>query len=390
MLFRATSDTKHADWHASDMTLSRMAAGLALLLVLPLLAATPSARAESTVETTAVTCDPMTLRQRAAQSVAVGLPGTSASRAARHLVKSDAGSVILFSRNIEGADQLKTMLRRLRAAAPHRLLVGVDEEGGRVARLGSAGLVHRVPAARWLGQNVSADNVEYRGRRLGREMKDLGVNWNLAPVYDVSNTAGNSVIGDRSYSSRPGKVARYGGAFARGLDASGVRATAKHFPGHGRTTTDSHDVLPTIKASRSELWDTDILPYRRAKEDLTAVMTAHVRYPGLDINGPASLSARTYRLLRRDVGFRGLAVTDALEMGAITRNHTVPEAAEKAVAAGADMALATDWRKADPMTDRLVNAVRAGRLSRQRLDTAARRVLRAKGYGSERIACLVD
>lgn len=350
----------------------------------------PARAASAATETTAVTCERMTLRQRAAQAVAVGLPGTTASRAARHLVRSDAGSVILFGPNIANADQLKTMLRRLRGAAPHRLLVGVDEEGGRVARLGDAGLVSRLPAARWLGQNVSADNVEWRGRRLGGEMKDLGVNWNLAPVYDVSSTASNSVIGDRSYSARAGKVARYGGAFARGLAATGVRATAKHFPGHGRTTTDSHEVLPTIRASRSELWETDILPYRRAKEHLTAVMTAHVRYPGLDINGPASLSRKTYRLLRRDVGFRGLAVTDALEMGAVTRNHTIPEATEKAVAAGADVALASDWRQADPMTDRLVNAVRANRLSRARLNSAVRRVLAAKGYGAERISCLVD
>lgn len=378
---------------AAEIVLQRKtSAGAAFLFAAALLATllpvAPAGAESATVQTAAVTCNRMTLRQRAAQSVAVGLPGTTASRAARHLVSSDAGSVILFSPNIQGADQLKTMLRRLRSVAPHRLLVGVDEEGGRVARLGDAGLVTRVPAARWLGQNVSADNVEWRGRRLGREMTDLGVNWNLAPVYDVSSTASNSVIGDRSYASRPRKVARYGGAFARGLDATGVRATAKHFPGHGRTTTDSHDVLPTIRASRSELWETDILPYRRAKEHLSAVMTAHVRYPGLDINGPASLSRKTYRLLRRDVGFRGLAVTDALEMGAVTRNHTIAEATEKAVAAGADIALVTDWRKADPMTDRLVNAVRAGRLPLARLNTAVRRVLAAKGYGAERVACL--
>ena len=365
----------------------------ALLLACALLAApvsAPPARAAAGQRTTAaVTCEPMTLRQRAAQTISVGLPGTGAGRRARHLVKSDAGSVILFSDNIDSAAQVRRMLRRLRDVAPHRLLVGVDEEGGRVARLGQAGLVTPVPAARWLGQNASVDNVEFRGRRLGRQMLDLGVDWNLAPVYDVSSTAPNSVIGDRSYSARPRKVARYAGAFARGLDTAGVAATAKHFPGHGRTTTDSHEVLPTVRASRKELEETDILPYRTAQRRLTAVMTAHVAYPGLDIKGPASLSRKTYRLLRRDVGFRGLAVTDSLDMGAVTRNHSIPQAAEKAIRAGADMALTVSWREADPMTDRIVRAVRADRLQRGRLDSAVRRVLVAKGYGPARIDCLV-
>ena len=369
-----------------------MRAAPALLLACALLvalASAPPARAAVARTVAAVTCEPMTLRQRAAQTISVGLPGTTAGPRARHLVRSDAGSVIVFSDNIDSAPQLRRMLRRLRDVAPHRLLVGVDEEGGRVARLGQAGLVTRVPAARWLGQNVSADNVEFRGRRLGRQMLDLGVDWNLAPVYDVSSTAPNSVIGDRSYSSRPRKVARFAGAFARGLDSAGVAATAKHFPGHGRTTTDSHEVLPTVRASRKTLWETDILPYRTAQRRLSAVMTAHVAYPGLDIKGPASLSRKTYRLLRRDVGFQGLAVTDSLDMGAVTRNHSIPEAAEKAIRAGADMALTVSWREADPMTDRIVRAVRADRLRRDRLNSAVRRVLAAKGYGPARIDCLV-
>ncbi len=366
----------------------RAAAWLALLTSIAGLASTAAipAAAETSV---AVTCERMTLRERAAQTVAVGLPGTTASRRARHLVRSDAGSVVLFASNIEGAGQLKRMLRNLREVAPHRLLVAVDEEGGRVARLGDAGLVTRVPAARWLGRNATVDNVEYRGRRLGREMLELGVNWDLAPVYDVSSTAANSVMGDRSYSGRPRKVARYGGAFARGLDTAGVLATAKHFPGHGRTTTDSHEVLPTINASRNTLWETDLVPYRRASGPLSAVMTAHVRYPGLDIDGPASLSRKTYRLLRRDIGFRGVAVTDDLAMGAISRRHNVPQATEKAIRAGADVALTAYWGHADAMTDRLVGAVRAQRISRARLNQAAGRVLTAKGYGAARVGCLL-
>lgn len=345
------------------------------------------AAAEEQTATVSASCEVMTLRQRAAQTVAAGLPGTTASSTARKIVRADAGTVILMGHNITGRTQLKTMIRDLRSVAPYRLLVASDEEGGRVSRLDDYGLVHHVPAARWLGDNATEDNVRWRGKRLGREMKDLGVNWNFAPVYDVSSTAWNSVIGDRSYSGQPRKVVRYGRAFATGLRRGGVNTTAKHFPGHGRTTTDSHTTLPTINVSRKTLWETDLLPFRKAKKPLTAMMTAHVAYPGLDIHGPASLSRKTYRLMRRDVGFNGVAITDALGMGAVSSRYSTPEAAEKAIRAGADIALTTEWDKAAPMTDRLVNAVRNGRLPRARINQAANRVLRAKGYTAEQRAC---
>ena len=282
------------------------------------------------------------------------------------------------------------MLSGLRADAAHRLLVASDEEGGRVSRLDDDGLVTPVPAARWLANNASAANVEDRGRRLGRQMRDLGVNWNFAPVYDVTSASSSSVIGDRAYSGRPAVVARYAGAFARGLRAGGVRTTAKHFPGHGRTTTDSHSTLPVVKASRSTLWPTDLYPYRVASDPLSAVMTAHIAYPGLGIDGPASLHPATYRLLRKDVGFRGIAITDALEMGAVANRHSRPQAALIALRAGADVALTTQWDKAAAMTDRIVDAVGDGRLSRARLNQAAARVLRSKGYTTEQVGCLLS
>ena len=369
--------------------LTAVAAALALVGT-PLSAAPRNSAAPAATRAAAVIpCEPMTLRERVAQTIAAGLPGTTANESARELVRHDAGSVLIMSHNISGRAQLKSMLADLRDAAPHRLLVASDEEGGRVSRLDDRGLVTKVPAARWLGRNATTDNVRWRGRRLGDEMKALGVNWNFAPVYDVSSTRSNSVIGDRSYGARPRKVARYGGAFAQGLRRAGVRTTAKHFPGHGRTTTDSHETLPTINASRRTLWETDLYPFREAKEPLSAVMTAHVAYPGLDINGPASLSRKTYRLLRRDVGFRGVAVTDALGMGAISTRYSQPKAAEKAIRAGADVALTTQWAKADPIADRLVAAVRKGRLTRARVDQAAGRVLRAKGYTKEQRGCLL-
>ena len=363
---------------------------MAVLLVAAVTAALLSGVPQTPASAAASSCRQMNYRQRAAQTVATGLPGTTASTTARNIVKYHAGTVILMGHNITGRTQLKTMLAGLRDAAPHRLLVASDEEGGRVSRLDDDGLVTPVPSARWLANNATAANVEYRGRRLGQQMRDLGVNWNFAPVYDVSSASSDSVIGDRSYSGRPAVVARYGGAFARGLRAGGVRTTAKHFPGHGRTTTDSHSTLPTVYASRSTLWQTDLYPYRVASDPLSAVMTAHIAYPGLGIKGPASLHPATYRLLRQDIGFGGIAITDALEMGAVADRYSRPRAAVMALQAGADVALTTQWDKAAAMTDRIVDAVVDGRLSRARLNQAAGRVLRSKGYSAEQVGCLLS
>jgi beta-N-acetylhexosaminidase len=338
---------------------------------------------------TRLPCEPLSLRERAAQTVMTGIPSTSATGATVRLVERHAGSVVLLGRNIDDAQQLRTLLRRLRSAAPFRLLVAVDEEGGRVSRLGENGLVDRLPSARTLGAEKSPAQLRRIGERLGRQIADLGIDWNLAPVLDVADAGRNTVIGDRSYSGDARVAAAAGAAFAEGLATGGVLTTGKHFPGHGRTTVDSHDRMPTVTASRRALWRRDIRPFRAALPSLDAVMTAHVRYTALDERRPASLSPAVHRLLRRDLAYRGLVVTDALEMGAIARRRTVPEAAEQALRAGADVALIGDWTATADATTRIVDAVRRGRLSRARVEQAAGRVLTAKGYSAAEVGCLL-
>lgn len=335
-----------------------------------------------------VTCEPLGLRQRAAQTVMTAVPGTRMSAHTRRLVAGNAGAVLLLGDNVRSARQLHRFTTAMRRAAERRLLVAVDEEGGRVARLGEKGIVDHLPSARRLAQTRTPRQVRHLGLRLGRQLRQVGIDWNLAPVLDVTAASDSSVIGDRSYGGTARTVARYGRAFANGLRAGGVLTAGKHFPGHGRTSTDSHESLPTVTASISQLRRRDIRPFREALPTLDAVMSAHVRYPALDRHRPASLSSAVTRLLRQDLGYRGLLVTDDLEMGAITERWTVPAAAEMALRAGADVVVVSGWWHAGDVVGRLRRAVIDGRIPRHRLDRAVSRVLEAKGYTPGKIACL--
>lgn len=334
-------------------------------------------------------CARLTLRQRAAQTMMTGLPDAHPSEANLDLVRRHAGTVLLRGHNVADARQLRRLARRLDEAAPFRMLVAIDEEGGRVSRLGEKGIVDQLPSARVLARRHSPREIRRIALRLGRQMADVGVDWNFAPVLDVADADRNTVIGDRSFSGDPDVAAAAGAAFARGLRDAGVMTTGKHFPGHGRTTVDSHETLPTVTASRRQLLRRDVRPFAAALPALDAVMSAHVRYTALDERRPASLSPAATRLLRRDLGYEGLLITDALEMGAITSQRRIPQAAEQALRAGADVLLVGEWSVTPKVTTRLVRAVRAERVAQERLDQAVGRVLAAKGYGPARIACML-
>lgn len=370
--------------------------GTGLLTVALLAAGTGPARAQPddtspvTFAATTDSCQPLTLRERAAQTVMTGIPGTRPSSTTARLVQRHAGSVILLGYNVSSGPQLQRLTQVLRRDARARVLVAVDEEGGRVARLGQKGIVDHLPSARTLARTRTPKQIRRLGARLGRQMAAVGMDWNLAPVLDVANPDKNTAIGDRSYSGDPAVVAAAAQAFAKGLRSEGVRTTGKHFPGIGRTTVDSHNRMLTVTASRRALLRRDVQPFAEALPQLDAVMSGHVRYTALDRKRPASLSRSATRLLRNDLGYEGLLLTDSLSMGAITRRWTVPQAAEKALRAGADILLVLDWNTTPTVTSRIVAAVRNGRISRGRLDQAVGRVLAAKRYGPRQISCLLS
>jgi len=256
----------------------------------------------------------------------------------KRLSAKELGGVILFRRSIESVEQVHALAAEVSACAAGDVWIGVDQEGGRVARLPAP--VMKLPAARNLGR-ASAEVLRETGVCLGRQLAGLGINLNFAPVFDVDSNPQNPVIGDRSFSSDPSQVAEFACAFALGLQAAGVAACAKHFPGHGDTHQDSHQRLPVVDRSVLELMSLEVPPFAAASTaGVAAMMTAHVLYPAWDPMNPATLSAPILTgLLRETLGFEGVLFSDDLEMGALMKSHSIQEASVAAVAAGCDALL---------------------------------------------------
>jgi len=230
------------------------------------------------------------------------------------------------------------------------------------------------------GATNNPDYAYLAGKITAEEAKALGVHWVLAPVADVNNNPDNPIVNIRSYGEDAGQVARFVAAFVRGCEENGVLATAKHFPGHGDTATDSHMTLPVISADRARLDAVELVPFRAAiAAGVSAVMPGHLALPAIEPEAqlPATLSSAVITgLLRRELGFDGLVISDALNMGAITNNFWVGEAAVRAVLAGTDVLLMPPEPRA--VLAALKQAVHAGRLSQARLDASVERILRAK------------
>lgn len=278
-----------------------------------------------------ITGDPavadLSLERKVGQLFIIGYPEGGELELCRRLARRPYGNVILFSRNAAAPRPLYAALECLRAgiveAAGVAPIVAVDQEGGNVLRLRD-GLTPQpgamAIAAAFEGGGIGIAELEAIAEHSARELSALGVNCNLAPVADVNVNPANPVIGPRSFGEDPAKVADLAAAYARGLARGGVMACAKHFPGHGDTTVDSHLGLPTVAAGRDRLEAVELVPFKRLfAEGIPAVMGAHVRFPAVEPDGlPATLSARAIQtLLRGELGFRGLFITDCLEMKAV-------------------------------------------------------------------------
>ncbi|MBW3603094.1 MAG: glycoside hydrolase family 3 protein [Actinobacteria bacterium] len=333
-------------------------------------------------------CTRAPLAERAGQLLVVGLPGvTRASQPlARRIIGAGVGGVFLDGEaNVRSSAQVRSLVTGLRRRAGRPLLVTTDEEGGRVSDFRD--LLGASPSPRTLAATRSPAQVRVLGRRTAVGLADHGVNLDLAPVADLDAGPADGVIGDRSFSGRPRKAARYALAFSRGLVDGGVAPTVKHFPGHGRSAGDPHRATPVARVALRTLRRTDLVPFAaQIDAGVPVVMLNHVRYRALGAPLPASLSPDAYALLR-GMGFRGVAITDSLGMGAVHNRWSFPRAAVRAVAAGADAVLATDGAHAREMRAALVAAVRDGRLPRPRLNQAAARVLALKGAAVRAATC---
>ena len=323
----------------------------------------------------------MDLATTCGQLLFCGFAAGPAPGALRELVARGArGGVILFKRNIGPLDALAAELEALAAAAPAELplLVSVDQEGGRVARIGAPLLA--VPPAMRLGSGLSEQDIAFVAEVQSRQLRALGFTMNYAPVLDVHSRPENPVIGDRSFGTNAEAAARGALAFARGMAAGGLLACGKHFPGHGDTTKDSHLELPEVAHERARLEAVELTPFRAAAAArLPAMMTAHVRYPALDAR-PATLARSIATdLLRGGLGFEGVLVSDDLEMKAIADRWGTGEAAVLAVEAGCDALLVcSDARAQDEAHAALVARAERDGAFRARCEEACARVVAMK------------
>ncbi|MFS0703349.1 glycoside hydrolase family 3 N-terminal domain-containing protein, partial [Cellulomonas sp. 179-A 9B4 NHS] len=354
----------------------------------PVASAAADAPTATPTPTPTPTCTPAPLERRAAATLVVGLPGvrTADDPLAQEVVALGVGGVFLSEPNVGTADQVSALTAGLRAAAGGPLLVSTDEESGRVALMRD--VVGAGPSPRRMAQRETPEQVRARAAVTGTALAQVGVDLDLAPVLDLDDGPSGGVIGDRSFSADPATAAAYGLAYAAGLADAGVTPTVKHFPGHGRSTVDSHRESSLVEASLDELHATDLAPFRQAIDaGVPVVMLNHLQYAALDPDLPASLSPRAYALLR-EMGFEGVAITDSVGMGAVNLRWDFPDAAVAAVGAGADAVLATDGRQAVRMRDALVQAVLEGRLPEERVSEAAARVAALAGGDPVAMSCL--
>jgi len=334
------------------------------------------------------------LEQQIGQFFFVGLPGTELDEEARALIEEiKPGGIILFGRNIETAEQVRRLLDGARAMLPIAPLCGIDQEGGLVDRLRE--IFPAMPSARAIRQHGDLSGARSLGRITGEALRMLGFDINFAPVMSIITQERSQLTNglySRSFGRSPGEVLGYTTVYMRGLQATGCLGCLKHFPGIGAGAVDSHIEMPMVPLSRDDLLSQDLAPYielfQRADDRVRVVMVSHGGFPNIDIKKgttggliePASISPTIVSsLLRQELGYKHLVVTDDLEMGAIAKHCEIEDAAVRAFRAGEDMLLIC----ATPATIRrgyhaLLEAARAGTLSPRRIQGSLKRIAATK------------
>lgn len=323
----------------------------------------------------------MSLTEKIGQMVMMSLPGTEVDDEARYaLHQFHYGGIVLFDRNFESKEQVKNFVLDVQSGAGEKvpLFVAIDEEGGLVSR--GKEVIPAPPSEEMVGKEDKAFARKLASQVAG-DLKDIGVNVNFAPVVDLG-------LGrERSYSTKPYEVLKFAEAAGAGYKEKGLMYTLKHFPGIGKGTVDSHEEFSSIEATEHELRKEDLVPFREIINDSDKgrnfdymIMVGHFLYPAFEPELPASLSEKIITgLLRKDLGYEGLIITDDLGMGAIIKQYTFGEAALKAVQAGNDIVLVChDYGHAEDAYMGLLNGVKEGKISEKRVDESVRRIIKAK------------
>ncbi|MFJ5715974.1 beta-N-acetylhexosaminidase [Neobacillus sp. NPDC093127] len=324
----------------------------------------------------------MGLEDKIGQMILAGIDGTTMDVKAKQLISQiHVGGIIFYKNNFETPAQAVQLVNQLKAgnSSSLPLILGVDQEGGRVTRL-PGGLVN-FPPNKQIGQ-VNNPNFSYKvGTLLGQELKKFGLNLDFAPVLDINSNPNNPVIGDRSFGNNAEIVSKLGIQTMKGIQSQNVITTIKHFPGHGDTSVDSHLDLPIVNKSLKELKELELIPFERAIEQgADVVMVAHILLPQLDKTNPGTMSKAVMTdLLRKQLGFTGVIITDDMTMGAITEHFDIGKAAVESVKAGSDIILVGhDYNNVVKIIDSIKTAVQNGEISKQRLDESVERIIQLK------------
>lgn len=319
------------------------------------------------------------------QLLFIGISGHALTNEEKKLIVSqDIGGVILFGRNVSDPKQIRDLcaeIQSLRHLQKDKipLFIGIDMEGGRVHRLKSPFTIW--PPLRRLGELDQPTLSFHFAHRMGLEMRAVGINLDFAPCVDVLTNPDNKVIGDRSLGSDPSLVERHASALARGYIKSGIIPCVKHFPGHGNTFADSHHELPIENVDLKRLEAIELQSFKRSfKSRVEMVLSAHIRFPQIDPDWPATLSKIFLKdLLRDQLRFRGLVVTDDLGMKALTSHYSTQEIAVRAVEAGCELLLYCNEPEAPPLAlEALTDALGQGRLQRAEVEATRQKILQFK------------
>lgn len=327
--------------------------------------------------------DSMTLEEKAGQLLIVGFKGTFLNdRTKSYINDLKVGGLILFDRNIESKGQIIGLVEEIKGSNAEEdipLFLCIDEEGGSISRLPKE--YRRLPDPFQIGEINDVDLAFQFGQLLGNRVKSLGLNLNFAPVLDIHSNPDNPVIGKRAYGTNPERVSDIGLEVAKGIRNSSIIPAVKHFPGHGDTSTDSHLELPIIDKSLEELRNFELIPFEDAIENnIEMIMMAHILLPSLDKDYPATLSKKiVHDLLRDEMGYEGVIVSDDMTMGAIVNNFTLEDACIDFLKAGGDILLVCHGEDNPRIVfDKIIDAVEIGELSMEEIDEKVYRILELK------------
>jgi beta-N-acetylhexosaminidase len=331
----------------------------------------------------------MTIEDKVGQLMIIGFDGTALTDELREMIAGHrVGGIIYYERNVESPQTVAHLNADLqtvaRSSGQPGLFITIDQEGGVVTRLRESKGFTEFPGAMGIAATGDIDNAHLIASALAHELRALGFNMDLAPDLDVNNNPANPIIGARSFGSDPQRVAQFGVAFIESLQGEGIMAIGKHFPGHGDTGIDSHLALPTIRYDRSRLDTVEFVPFQAAmKANIVGIMSAHITFPAIDPTPglAATLSPKVLTgLLRDELKFNGLIMTDELGMGALTTSgYPAPVAAATSLKAGADVLLFNHGFELHKQSIRMiVDWVQRGIIPQSRLDQAVRRVLETK------------